>query len=370
MAASVSVLSVALAACGNDSGGGDSTAVADPAGIAAAEAYLASVSENPSDIGLTVPLSKKPDAGIYIIRLQSGEPVAKLESDAMAAGAQALGWRFETVSVAPNAEGPQQALQSAIAKKPDGISFSGAPSSAFGAATVQAAADAGIALLGDTVVEDPSGPIISTSLDNATQVANWGKMVAAQFVVNSKGLGHGATFTLSEYPILVAWQEAVKKYVDEWCPACKLTEIDSQASDIGTKLPASLVSTFQRDPSLKYAMFSVGDMTLGLTPAMQAAGLSDVEVSGETPAEANIEAIRAGTEAGWTGFPVYILGWRVIDMWARHFNGDDLAPAEKVLLPLQMITPDNIDDVELNDAGYYVGVSDYEDEFKKLWLVN
>jgi ABC-type sugar transport system substrate-binding protein len=369
LAAAVASLALLTSACGSSGGGSSSVSGSGSAGISEATKYLDSVSSNPDGIGLDVPLSKKPEAGKTIINLITGEPVAKVKSDAMKAAAEALGWNYETIAVGNTAEGAQQAMQSAIEKKPDGISFSGFPSSAFGT-SIDAAKKAGIPLLADTVVEDAKDPIISTSLDNATQVSNWGKMVAAQFVVDSKGKGEGATFTMTEYPILVAWQKAVKKYVDEWCPDCKLTAVATPATDIGTKMPASVVSTLQRNPNIKYAMFSIGDQTLGLAPALKGAGLTDTKVLGETPAEANIEALKAGTESAWTGFPSIILGWRIMDMWARHFNGDDLAPANEALLPLQMLTKSNINDAVLTDAGnYYVGYADYESAFKKLWKV-
>ncbi|MBC7631458.1 substrate-binding domain-containing protein [Aeromicrobium sp.] len=368
IASGLTALALLLTSCGGS--GTESTAIADESGIAAAEEYLASVSGNPDGIGIDIPLSKTPETGKYIILLLTGEPVAKAKSDAMAAAADALGWRYETIAVGATAEGPQQAMQSAIAKNPDGIHFSGFPSAAFGGA-IAAAEEAGIPLLADSITEDKSGPIISTALDNGTQVANWGKMVAAQFIVDSKGVGQGATFTMSEYPNLVVWQESLAETVAEWCPACELTAVATPASDIGTKMPGSVVSTVQRDTGIEYAMSSIGDQTLGLAPALQAAGLSETNVLGETPSEANIEAIRAGTENGWTGFPTIILGWRVMDMWARYFNGDDLAEAEKALLPLQMITQDNLDDVSLTEEGnYYVGFADYADQFKALWKVS
>lgn len=362
-------LALVLAGCGG-AGGSDSDAVGDAAGIDAAKEYLASVSANPEGVGIDVPLSKTPEAGKYIIMLLTGEPVAKVKADAMAEAAEVLGWKFETIAIGATAEGPQQAMQSAIAKSPDGISYSGFPGTAFGTAMDDAAA-AGIPVIADTVVEEPTGPVLNTSLDNDVQVANWGKMVAAQFIVDSEGTGHGATFTMTEYPILVAWQEALKAAVDEWCPECELTEVATPASDIGTKMPASVVSTLQRDPDIEYAMFSIGDQTLGLSPALNAAGLNSVKVLGETPAEANIEAIKSGAESAWTGFPTIILGWRIMDLWARHFNGDDIKAPGDALLPLQMITQDNIDDVALTDEGnYYVGYADYEQAFKDLWKVS
>ena len=366
----VTAATMTLAGCGGGGPVSQPAGSGDAAGIQAAKDYLASVSSNPVGLTLKEPLSKAPAQGKYIILLLTGEPIAKRKSDAMAAAAKVLGWKYDTIAVSATAEGPQQAMQSAISKHPDGICFSGFPGSAFGTAMADAQ-KAGIPVLADTVAEKAAGPVISTALDNDAQVANWGKMVAAQFVVDSNGTGKGASFTITEYPILVAWQKALKAAVEQWCPKCELTDVATPAADIGTKLPASVVSTFQRDPSRKYAMFSIGDQTLGLRPALAAAGLGDVKVLGESPTEANLGAVKAGTESAWTGFPNTVLGWRIMDMWARHFNGDDLAPAEKALLPLQMITQKNINDVVLTPEGdYYLGVKDYQAEFKKLWRIS
>ena len=57
----------------------------------------------------------------------------------------------------------------------------------------------------------------------------------------------------------------------QWCPACTVKDVDQQATDIGTKTPQSVVSTFQRDPKLNYAIFSFGDMTIGLQAALKSA---------------------------------------------------------------------------------------------------
>ncbi len=71
----------------------------------------------------------------------------------------------------------------------------------------------------------------------------------------------------------------------------------------------------------------------------------------------------------WVGFPVQILGWRVIDMLARQFNGDDLKPADDAFLPTQLLNSDNIGTAVLDPkTGFYVGVADYQDQFEKLWL--
>ena len=59
-------------------------------------------------------------------------------------------------------------------------------------------------------------------------------------------------------------------------------------------------------------------------------------------------------------------------MFARYFNGDDLAPAEQAAaLPTQILTSDNIGTAVLSpDSSYYLGVANYADLFKQLWLVS
>jgi ABC-type sugar transport system substrate-binding protein len=378
----IAVLAVVLSACsssktgssgGSSSGKSSASAAASGSagsGVGAAKSYLDSVSGNPTGIGIDAALSKTPPTGKYIINLTTGEPVAKIKSDAEAAAAKALGWKYESISIGSTAEAPHDAMESAISKKPDGISFSGAPSAAFGTAIADAKA-ANIPLLGDTITETAVSPLISSSLDDATQVANWGKMVAAQFVVDSKGKGKAAVFTINQYPVLVAWQDAVKKNVAAWCPSCSLKLVNVAATDIGTKLPQQVVSSFQSDPTLGYALFSTGDETLGLNAALSAASLTKVKVMGETPNEGNIQALKDKKELGWTGFPTIILGWRIMDMWARHFDGDSLDVANKALLPLQMLTADNIGSAKLTATGnYYVGYPDYQTAFKKLWKLS
>ncbi|MCZ4537376.1 hypothetical protein O4159_18340 [Gordonia terrae] len=91
--------------------------------------------------------------------------------------------------------------------------------------------------------------------------------------------------------------------------------------------------------------------------------------AGQTPTPANLASLKDGDDSVWVGFPVQILGWRVIDMLARQFNGDDLKPADDAFLPTQLLNSDNIGTAVLDPkTGFYVGVADYQDQFEKLWL--
>jgi ribose transport system substrate-binding protein len=93
-----------------------------------------------------------------------------------------------------------------------------------------------------------------------------------------------------------------------------------------------------------------------------------VNIVGQDAPNSSLEGIRAGTEAAWVGYPLDVLGWRVIDILARHFEGEDLSSPMSVLLPSQILDDTNVDSAVFDD-GFYVGVADYEQQFKSLWLV-
>ena len=61
---------------------------------------------------------------------------------------------------------------------------------------------------------------------------------------------------------------------------------------------------------------------------VRSAQLNRVKLGGESPSAANISALKTGAETVWTGFPIAILGWRILDMAARDSVGDPLTEAE------------------------------------------
>ncbi len=366
------------AACGNSSSTGNSGASVaaggqSAAGVAAAKAYLAAQTAPPSTIQLSAPLTKQPPAGKLLVKLVTPQPVTSVVSDGTKAAAQALGWDYKAIPVDATAEGIQKAFQAALQLNPApvAIEVSGYPKVTF-AAQLAEAKKRGIAVISESTTDAPStGDGIVALLDGPPQVQIWGKDIAAEVVADSGGSAQIAMFSVSAYPILGEFVKGFKDALAQWCPTtCKVTDVDQQATDIGTKTPSSVVSTLQRNPGIKYAVFSFGDMTIGVHAALASAGLADkVKVAGETPSVANLQAVKAGTELAWTGFAAPVLGWRTVDAAARYLTGDQLAPASTSPLPTQVITKDNIGSIVTDQSGYYVGLQDYADQFKKLWLV-
>jgi ribose transport system substrate-binding protein len=352
-------------ACSSSDDGGSGQAADVSGAQAVADQYEAA----PAGLVLETPLSKAPVAGKYVISIETPQPISSAKNDAIQQAADLLGWRYQRITMGTDAEAAGKAIDQAIALKPDAIHMSGTPLSMV-AKQIESAKAAGIPVIADSVSGEPIPGVISTSLDGDGQVQEWGKMVASQVVAESEGKANVAIFTITDYPILNIFTDAFTAQMKAQCPDCKVELVNQQVADLGTKTPQSVVSTLQRDPNINYAVFSFGDLVLGVDAALRGAGLQDqVTFAGQTPTPDNLKSLKDGDNSVWVGFPVQILGWRVIDMLARQFNGDDLAPADAAFLPTQLLNAENIDSAVIDaDTGYWVGVADYQDQFKALWL--
>ncbi len=337
-------------------------------GLAEATAYLATVSSNPTSIVMNTPVTTAPPKGKFIIKITTAEPVSQTVTKAAEQAALALGWTFKSVSIGPEADGMQKAFDSALQQKPDGIIISGNPKVTYSQGLAEAKA-AGIPVVSESTTDvGGTGDGIIANPDGAPQVQEWGKMTAASIIVASGGKANVLAVNVPAYPILNEFQKGLKDTFAQWCPDCVVADFDVQAADIGTKVPTAIVSKLQADPSITYTTYSFGDLSIGVPAAIQAAGL-EVGIAGETASPANIQAVKDGKETAWTGFAAPVLGWHDVDALVRFFTGGDPVASGTTFLPTQMLTKDNVAGAVLNSDGFYVGVADYEEQFKKLWLI-
>jgi ribose transport system substrate-binding protein len=345
---------------------GGQTTPADP-GVQAATAYLSNYTSNPTSIGALTPLSAKPAAGKNVIYLAPPIPTGARLSQALGAACKALGWNYSQIGVGATPATAASAFDAAIAQKPDAIIFAGLPAAVFTKQIAEAKA-AGIAVVSAATGDGPVDGVLA-DLGGSSLSAVYGKVVAAYFVEKSQGKGKALLVTISAYPILTAFVDSFQSAVREWCPACSVNVLQQQVTDVGTRTPTNVVGNLQRDRSIKWVVISNGDLTQGLSPALKQAGLRGIQTIGEVPEPANLANIKAGTELAWAGYPIDILGWRIVDTIARHIGGADVAAAEAVQTPVQMVTPDNANSVVLGTEGFYVGVNGYQQQFVKLWKV-
>jgi ribose transport system substrate-binding protein len=366
--------SLALSACssnGSSSSGGTSgtgTAVTSSYNASAAAKVVDAALKNPTLIGITTPLTKKPPTGEFIVICGTPTPVALLKDEAMAAAGRALGWRVVRLVEGTTPEAPAQTMMQAIQLKPDMILFSGTSLATLSAPLKQAAAEH-IPVLAETVTGSKTDSIISTAVDGPSYEAYTAYLMANYVALESKGKADVALVNLPIFPILNAYASAFKSDLSSVCRGCRVTELDQPTSYVGTQTPSNIVSVLERNPSLNWIVYTVGDLSLGVDPALKAAGiLGKVSIGGNAPDQINLVALRNGTETAWTGFSTPILGFRDADMMARYFVGDSLSPAgEPLLLPTQILTKSNIGQAPLTSAGNYQGVSNYVQQFYKLW---
>ena len=359
------------AACGSGSSASSDSAASSSegkAGLQRAADYVKAHSSAPTDLALPA-LTKKPKPGVLFVTIENPIPTAVTKDDATEAAAKALGWTYKRVTVAAGPEGPAKAMQQAVAMKPQYIGYSGTPAAALRQGIADAT-KAHIKIVPDGVTDPITPTQISSTLDGTPDITLNGEAVANYAIAKSQGKAHILIVDIPAFPILGVFRDSIKATVKKNCPGCKVSVIDTQITDIGTKNPASVVSAVQKDPTINYVYFGFGDIGLGVPAALKAASLAGkVKIGGETPAAANLAALKTGTEEVWTGFPIGILGYKVADMAARDSVGDDLAPAEKAPLPSQLLNKDNIGNTPLDKNGAYIGIPDYDAQFKKLWLV-
>jgi ribose transport system substrate-binding protein len=369
-------LVLGAAACGGDDGGGGSTTGAqgaaatgtDSGPIAEARTTVEDFSKPPTSVGIAEPLSRRPDAGKRIVVVESAEPTSIKTDAGLREGVEALGWTLEVVQEGTGPEDPAKAFGQALDKKPDAVVISGNPLSTMRAQVERAKAE-NITVIqadtGETVGKD--GSVYTLSLDDFTQTGLWGKMIADYVAV--AGSKRTLIVDLSLYPILHAFSEGARKQLETVSPDTEVDVLDVPISDfIAGKVPGAIVSELQRNPDTDWIVLSLGDMATGLDAALRGAGLAGkVKIGGESAGTPNIESPRKKDHTVYTGFAALPHGWRRADALARIFNGDPLDPNNASTLPTQLLTQDNIAAAPLDEDGYYVGVKDFREQYRRLW---
>jgi ribose transport system substrate-binding protein len=347
---------------------GSTTAGSTAGGAGDPQSVVNAALKNPTDIGITNKLSKVPPKDKFVVISESPQPVTHVKNQAFVEAATLFGWKTQVLVQGTGAEDAGKTLDQAIALKPDAILISGASLPSL-KPQLDRAKDANIPILAETVTDPLYGSVFDNTIDGEPQVANVAKLMANYAVVQSGGKLNAVVFNIPVYGVLTVYTNTFKDTVMSLCADCKVSVVDQQLSDLGTKTPQAVVSAVQRDPDVNWLVFTIGDLTIGVPEALKAADLLDkVTIGGETPTQKNLEDMKNGANQAWTGFSGPILGYRDADMMARFFNGEALDPGgDKLILPTQIITKENLAGIVVDNTGYYVGVEGFVDQFKKLW---
>jgi ribose transport system substrate-binding protein len=361
-----------LAAC-SSSGGGDGQANTTTSGSAAAAAEggahtteaaatVAKYSKPLTSFNLS-PLSAAPPKGKRIVFVGNNTPNVHAIMVGAQEAAKALGWTLTPITFDPSKPtGTQDAFEQAVQDHPDAVVTAGEDRSQFAQAAQQFTA-AGIPVVVSATTDGVAAPIIANVTD-AAQTALAGR-ITANYVVAQKGSDADvAMFNVPSFSILKTYETAFRSEYLRLCPACKYKSVPVQITDIGTKVPAQVVSTLQTDPKINVAVMGFGTISLGVSAALRTAGITGVKIVGETPAVDNIAALSNGTEDMWVAYPLYGMGWKSVDALARKFSGESAAIDTSAATPFQILTKTNAPHPAAAPE-----VAGYQDYFRRLWHV-
>ncbi len=331
-----------------------------------AAAILAQSSAAPTTIGIDTPLTAKPDAGKLIVSVSDGTPADATLTKSIAAAAETLEWTLTVLPVDGTPESAQAAFEEAIRLKPSGIHVTGSQEE-FLAASLASAEEAGIPVVCTGCAGEELGSVKDTAIAGPAQMDEWARMLAAFIAQASSGDASIDYITHPASPGLAYFTNAFITELPEFCPVCSVNQVAFDPS-IDVDAANAAANAVSVDILANWLLTDDGAGFTGVEGALDAAGvLEQVQIAGNMGSAENIKGLLDKTQAAWTAYSIPIAGWRVIDSFARLFEG---GPASDALLPTQLMTQDNAASLVLDDAGNYVGVADYQDQFTALWKVS
>jgi ribose transport system substrate-binding protein len=351
MAAGVTAVLVAITACGGSTSSSSSVSAAPAAAtqsgssgnsaLAAAEATVSQYSKLPSPIVLPA-VGKPIPKGATVDLLTVATPSIQYQNAGVAAAAKALGWKVNTITPPETPEGYSSALSSIVQEKPTAlIYFTPFPLSSVDAQLKQLkAAGVPVFTLGaNGYPVGGSSPVVADG-SGANEFIPLAKMVAQMAIADAKGAPDAAWVTDPSVP---AWKPMATAYKGEIEAAGgRYNEIDVPLASIGKDAPTRIVSFLQAHPDVKYVGLVIGPFDLGLSQALQAAGLAGkFKFYVSALSAPDVAAIKAGQVNGGVAIETTTGAWRLVDLAARTLAH---APLPYVHLPTKflIVTKSNV----------------------------
>jgi ABC-type sugar transport system substrate-binding protein len=325
------------------------------------QAYLAT----PTKINVTTPVKSPAPSGKLVISLGTSQSQNVQDQHAVQQAAKALGWNFAEISYDPaNTATYQAALQTAIAKHPDFIQEAGMPASMISPAIMQQLRSNRIKFSTQASYPEVLNDTILANPDSFANTTLWGKIIGDYFVSHSGGKGNALVVHVPAYTILNGFTQGFQNVVSSLCSGCKTQTLNITLPQLAAGQTNSLVvSALRRNPDVNYLVYDDAPWADGVTQALSAAGLSkQVTIVGEGADPAAMAALRAGTEAAWTGYSGPYSTYQTMDAFVRAAEGLPSNTKEEDIQPTQLLTHENVGSISDWNAP-----SDALQQFLKLW---
>ena len=371
------VATLSLAACSSSSSSGSSSSgtassgsssssssglsSADQAGLAKAEALVASQTQRPTTITDTTKVTKPIPKGLTIDFIPCGSPECTLEGNIVKQAAAAVGWNTVILSNDGTPQGDKAAFTQAVRNKAAAILYTAIPASTFSSLLPQLKAIG--TFISTCCVTDAVGPStgIGYAIDIPAQVGPVGGSQAAWVAANSKDTADSVFVNIPAFAILASQATDYKSGMATYCPTCKVDEIDVALANLSTA-PSTIVSYLRAHPSVDYVVASTDAITIGLPAAIKAAGLNNVKIVGQGATPTNIQYLHSGQEAADVAFPYYEVMYAMVNAAIQDKAGMTVAPS--VAPPAWLLTPQNAPNTT---AQVFPVVSTYQSQYQALW---
>jgi ribose transport system substrate-binding protein len=358
------VLLVVANGCGSSDDGSNSTESNSNSNsdFAALESAVQKETKAPTSIGIDTPVGKPIPKGKELLFLECATSCEEI-GNGVETAAKELGWSYKKIQLGASPEEIAKGWQQAVQEHPDAVVSSGNPVSLFSKQLAELHQE-GIPYFG-CCTTDKTGDGMEANIAGPADWRNRGKLLADWIVAEKGAESNAILFNVPDYPVNVILGHGFESEYKANCSECGISTVNAQVTDIGTKLPAQVVSAVQRNPDANYLAFSIGAMTTGVPEALKAAGLDEqVKIITQNPEPVNLENIIDGDiEVAGIPLPEAIVGWMAVDAALRYFVKDPLPEAGYAVVPTQYLTASNITD----PSEHYVGVTDYKQQFEKLW---
>ena len=278
---------------------------------------------------------------------------------------EAIGWKVDVLDGKATAQGRTDALNAAIASKPDGIILGGFDANEQKTAIAQATAQK-IPVVGWHAGATP-GPIPAAGLftNVTTDPLEVSKIAAYYAIADSNGKAGVVIYTDTQYEIAVKKADTMKEIIQK-CSTCSVLSYEnSPIAEADAKMPPLVASLLQKYGSkLTYMLAINGNYYGGARQALKDAGKNSAgppkQIAAGDGDAAEFKRIREGDyQTATVAEPLYLQGWQLVDELNRAISGQ---PASGYLAPPGLVVKANVGTGDVFDPA-----EKYRDNYKKIW---
>ena len=268
-------------------------------------------------------LSKRPPRGVKIALVNC--TLSSCAPHTMEVPAKALGWKLTTYEY-DLTKGPSDyvsAVTRAIASKPDFVATVAVFPESIIAKQVAAAKKSGVKFID---IGGKPTPGYEACIQCPPPLLANGKLSADIALADA---GKPTTMAVANDPVLaplVHSVNGVKAEVARYGQGSKALPLDLSLSSTPGANIAKTISFLQRNPDVKYIIYTTPNLTTGVKAALKSAGLGSVKLIGMSPAgPGDIAQLKTGEMFAWVGGETQ-WAWRSIDAAARVSLGQKVVP--------------------------------------------